>query len=94
MSETCDRSLVFFEYSGERGVKHHNRNSILRCYDKPLHSSEQVASSQQKTSGGSTRGTQVFDSMSKKKSEKQPPSQVIMKNSKPVLKKVNSRFPF
>lgn len=49
-----------------------------------------VTSSQQKTSGGSTRGTQVFDSMSKKKPEKQPPSQVILKNSKPVLKKSSS----
>lgn len=49
-----------------------------------------VTSSQQKSGGGSSRGTQVFDSMSKKKPEKQTPAQIILKNSKPVLKKSTS----
>lgn len=48
-----------------------------------------VSSSQQKSTGGSSRGTQVFDAMSKKKPEKVAP-QIIIKNSKPVLKKSSS----
>lgn len=52
-----------------------------------------VSSSQQKTPTSNLRGTQVFDSLSKKKPEKQTLSQVVLKNSKPVLKKSNSSQP-